>query len=184
MDIVLKAIEVATKAHKGQRRKSNDMDYIAHPMSVGMLLKEHRLDNFIVSAGILHDVIEDTDYTYKDLEEIFGTEVATMVKDVSEVDKSVSWEERKEQYISHLKNKASHSSMYVCCADKVHNLSNLEEQLSRGVDVWGMFKRGKDKQSWFYTEVYQVLSTRMSVNHPLMKEYNRLLKSIFKVYVI
>lgn len=72
MDIVEYAIFFATKAHKGQRRKQKDVDMIFHPFTVGMILQRNGYDEDVVAAGILHDVVEDTQYTFDDIEREFG----------------------------------------------------------------------------------------------------------------
>ena len=66
------AILFATKAHDGQRRKTDNVDMIFHPFTVGMLLQRVGADEDTVIAGILHDVVEDTKYTLDDIENIFG----------------------------------------------------------------------------------------------------------------
>ena len=63
MNIELKAKEFAIKAHKGQVRKSDkEKPMIIHPINVGQILKQYGFDENVVSAGYLHDVVEDTSY--------------------------------------------------------------------------------------------------------------------------
>ena len=77
--LVKKAFELAHDAHKGVRRKSGE-PYILHPLAVARIAAEEiGLGSTGVAASLLHDVIEDTDYTYEDLEAIFGTKVAAIV---------------------------------------------------------------------------------------------------------
>ena len=63
MDKIEYAIYYATKAHKGQKRKMEDVDMIFHPFTVGMILQRNGQDEEVVAAGILHDVVEDTEKT-------------------------------------------------------------------------------------------------------------------------
>lgn len=65
------AILFATKAHDGQRRKTDNVDMIFHPFTVGMILQRAGMNEDTVIAGILHDVVEDTKYTINDIEKIF-----------------------------------------------------------------------------------------------------------------
>ena len=64
------AILFATKAHDGQRRKTDNVDMIFHPFTVGMMLKSYGMNDDCVMAGILHDVVEDTKYTIEDIKNI------------------------------------------------------------------------------------------------------------------
>ncbi|TLX75203.1 bifunctional (p)ppGpp synthetase/guanosine-3',5'-bis(diphosphate) 3'-pyrophosphohydrolase [Labilibacter sediminis] len=79
LKLVSKSFELARKAHKGVRRKSGE-PYILHPLAVARIVAEEiGLGSTGVAAALLHDVIEDTDYTYEDLEAMFGTKVASIV---------------------------------------------------------------------------------------------------------
>ena len=73
MNIELKAKEFAIKAHKGQVRKSDpEKPMIIHPINVAQILKQYEFDEKVISAGYLHDVVEDTFYELKDIKDIFG----------------------------------------------------------------------------------------------------------------
>ena len=89
------AIYYATKAHKNQRRKIEDIDMIFHPYTVGMILQRHGCDENIVAAGILHDVVEDTPHTFEDIEEEFGKEIRDYVYDSSEAPIPITLESAK-----------------------------------------------------------------------------------------
>lgn len=96
MNIELKAKEFAIKAHKGQVRKSDkEKPMIIHPINVGQILKQYGFDENVVSAGYLHDVVEDTSYEIEDIKDNFNDDIASLVYGASEPDKSLSWEERK-----------------------------------------------------------------------------------------
>ena len=97
------AILFATKAHDGQRRKTDNVDMIFHPFTVGMLLQKSGMSEETVIAGILHDVVEDTKYTIEDIEKIFGTNVKNIVEEVTE-NKKLEWKERKKEAIEKIKN--------------------------------------------------------------------------------
>lgn len=117
------AIYFATKAHKGQTRKSEDVDMIFHPFTVGMILQRNGCDEDVVCAGILHDVVEDTPYSFDDIEKIFGKTVRNYVYDASEPDKSLEWEDRKIHTIEHIKTSPLGSKFIVAC-DKISNLTD------------------------------------------------------------
>jgi len=78
LDMIRKAYERASMAHQGQRRESGEA-YIQHSLSVASKLTELRLDASTVAAGLLHDVVEDSDASIRDLEREFGSEVARLV---------------------------------------------------------------------------------------------------------
>jgi len=70
----------ATEAHKGQTRKYTGEDYIVHPISVSKLVKKHGGSEIQQAGALLHDVVEDTQYTLADINANFGSQVATLVK--------------------------------------------------------------------------------------------------------
>ncbi|MFP3499856.1 HD domain-containing protein, partial [Pseudomonas sp. SIMBA_059] len=83
----------------------------------------------------LHDTIEDTDATYEQIVQEFGERVANLVLAASEHDKSLPWEERKQQTINSLST-ASLEEIQIIIADKLHNLRSIREELERqGDDV-------------------------------------------------
>ncbi len=85
LKLVTKAFELARDAHKGVRRKSGE-PYILHPLAVARVVSEEiGLGSTGVAAALLHDVIEDTDYTYEDLEQIFGQKVASIVEGLTKL---------------------------------------------------------------------------------------------------
>ena len=85
-DMIKRAYEYSSKAHSGQKRKSGD-PYFIHPASVAGIITELRLDTASVCAGLLHDVVEDTLATTKDIEREFGNEIASLVDGVTKLGK-------------------------------------------------------------------------------------------------
>ena len=83
-DLLRKAVLFITDAHKGQFRKSG-MPYTEHPLEVAKILADLQLDTASVLAGLLHDVVEDTPHTLKELTEMFGEETAFMVDAVTKI---------------------------------------------------------------------------------------------------
>ncbi len=81
---VLRAVEVAKKAHEGQLRKTGE-PYIVHPLAVKKILEEWGMDEDTIIAGILHDTVEDTDLTLDDIRKEFGESVAFLVDGVTKL---------------------------------------------------------------------------------------------------
>ncbi|WP_029137280.1 RelA/SpoT family protein [Nakamurella lactea] len=86
LKLLQRAYEVAEKAHRGQFRKSGD-PYITHPLAVATILADLGMDSTTLVAALLHDTVEDTPYTYADVEREFGSEVAHLVDGVTKLDK-------------------------------------------------------------------------------------------------
>ncbi len=84
--LIEKAFEFAKTAHDGQKRLSGE-EYLFHPLHVAYFLSELGLDAATVAAGILHDTIEDTSVTYKDIEKEFGKDIAFLVEGVTKLSK-------------------------------------------------------------------------------------------------
>src|SRR6476620_11696544 len=85
-EMIKRADEFSSKADTGQKRKSGD-PYFIHPASVAAIITELRLDTASVCAGLLHDVVEDTLATTKDIEREFGGEIASLVDGVTKLGK-------------------------------------------------------------------------------------------------
>ena len=177
MDQIEYAIYFATKAHKGQRRKQEDIDMIFHPFTVGMILQRCGCDENIVTAGILHDVVEDTEYTFEDIEKEFGREVKEYVYDASEPDKSLEWKERKQHTIDHIKNAPLGSKLIVAC-DKISNLEDAWGNINKyGEDK--VLARNPEEQKWYYTSIYQSCIENEDKNHPIFLRYKNVLEKIW-----
>ncbi len=151
--ILHRAILFATKAHEGQNRKGTDIPYISHPFEVAQILTSAGCDTALIVAGLLHDVLEDTDETSETIEKEFGPLVLSLIQSNSE-DKSRSWEERKQHTIDYMTESASLEELLLACADKLSNLRSIKaDYLEYGDDVWSRFNRGKEQQSWYYSKL-------------------------------
>ena len=175
--MVQKAIDFATKVHEGQYRKGTDRPYIVHPMEVGKIVSTMTQDEEIISAAILHDTIEDTDVTYEDLKQEFGTRVADLVAAESE-DKSKTWIERKGHTLEHLKT-ASQAEKILTMADKLSNIRSMaRDYLLVGEELWQRFNmKDREKQAWYYTSMIDLLKDLNET--PEYQEYVRLCGKVF-----
>lgn len=156
--LVDQAIGFAARAHDGQRRKTGNLPYIAHPMGVAMILQAMGCAETVVAAGLLHDVVEDTAVTLEEVRRRFGGEVAEIVALVTEPPKADNqWEARKQHAITILRE-APLEAKLVAAADKYHNLSHtLHTRRRQGATVWENFGRGKRRQAWYYRTVLESL---------------------------
>ena len=83
-DIIEKAYNFALKAHSGQKRFSGE-PYITHPLEVGIILADLKLDTTTITAALLHDTVEDTGITLEDIEKEFNEEIAQLVNGVTKI---------------------------------------------------------------------------------------------------
>lgn len=128
--VVEQAIRLAAVAHQSQKRKSSGIPYIAHPMGVCLILmKAGFQEEAILAAAVLHDVVEDTEFTLEELAKNFSEEVILYVEEMTEVKESTpgkkrSWQERKLEHIEVMRQ-ASLGSRAIELADKLHNLEAM-----------------------------------------------------------
>ena len=177
MDKIEYAIYYATKAHKGQKRKMEDVDMIFHPFTVGMILQRNGQDEEVVAAGILHDVVEDTEKTFEDIEKDFGKKIRDYVYDASEPDKTLPWKDRKEHTINHIKNAPLGSKLIVAC-DKIRNLEDALANIKKyGKD--NVLSRNPEEQRWYYTSVYESCIYGVDKNNEIFKRYKNILEQLF-----
>lgn len=128
------AIDIATNAHKGQKRKSGE-PYIIHPISVASTLVDWGMDIDSVLAGILHDTVEDTPTTLEEIESLFGKDVAFLVDGVTKVSQARAGMQDLEQYLPQTKDNLSKlliavgqdvRVIIIKLADRLHNLETLQ----------------------------------------------------------
>ena len=82
--MIEKAYKLADEAHKGQKRKSGE-PYIIHPICVGIILAELEMDKETIVAGLLHDIVEDTEVTKEEIAKEFSAEIALLVDGVTKL---------------------------------------------------------------------------------------------------
>jgi len=117
--LVDKALEFASEKHKGQLDDQGRPYFFAHIVQVHSILKDVTDDEEVLCAGILHDVIEDTDTSYEDLIKEFNKPIADLVRELTQ---QGSWETG--YYFPHLKTR---KAVMVKFADRLSNLSRMDD---------------------------------------------------------
>ena len=126
VDIITKAFNFARQAHKGVRRLSGE-PYIMHPIAVAQIAcEEVGLGSTSICAALLHDVVEDTDYTTEDIENIFGPKIAQIVDGLTKISGGIFGEQASAQAENFKKLLLTMSLIKIC--DRLHNMRTLESQ--------------------------------------------------------
>jgi (p)ppGpp synthase/HD superfamily hydrolase len=125
------ALAFADERHAGQTRDLDSIPFVTHPVEVACLLHEAGYSDQVVAAGVLHDVLEDTDVERTELEQRFGREVAELVEAVTDDPTIEDHAERKAALRRQVAN-AGESAAAVFAADKVSKARELRVRVSRG----------------------------------------------------
>jgi GTP pyrophosphokinase len=150
-----RAYQVAEKYHRGQRRKSGD-PYITHPLSVTTILAELGMDVPTLCAGLLHDTVEDTDYSLDMLRRDFGDTVALLVDGVTKLDKVKLGEAAQAETVRKMVVAMARDIrvLVIKLADRLHNMRTMR-----------YMKREKQEQKSRETlEIYAPLAHRLGMN--------------------
>jgi|GEM_PF-349519 (p)ppGpp synthase/HD superfamily hydrolase len=181
-----KALEIAAQWHDGTYRKGSSphqppfmlpnqenpkVPVITHLAGVAMILLRTGWDDETVAAGLLHDTLEDANKAQQnlsktELEEAIGKNIANIVAEVSEqkTDSSgakLSWKERKEAYIAHLKETGNFRAVAVSLADKINNIRTMNNTIAAGINPFKAstdreaLKAGPAEQIWYFTSVIE-----------------------------
>jgi len=161
---VERALHLVIDAHDGQVRKGDARSpYVVHPLHVAMMLSRWGMDEDVIVAGLLHDVVEDCeDWTVERVEAEFGAHIATIVDELTE-DKSQTWEQRKQAGIDGVDGMSPQAAT-VKAADKLHNLESLLAELRAAADpanVWKNFKGGRSGTLRVAGEMVEALRRRV-----------------------
>ena len=126
---ILSAYQLAEKAHAGQKRSSGE-PYIIHPLAVADILLDLGMDTDTICVGLLHDVVEDTEYTLDDIRKKFGQDVAMLVDGVTKLNRIPIFDKEQQQAenVRKILLAMSHDIrvMIIKLADRIHNMRTLK----------------------------------------------------------
>ena len=128
LDMIRKAYMLAFEKHFGVKRKSGE-DYIIHPLNVAYILTEIYADAKTIQAALLHDVVEDTDVTIEEIEEMFGSEVALLVNGVTKINRLNFQGDNEAMIANHRKILVGLTEdvrvIIIKLADRLHNMRTI-----------------------------------------------------------
>ena len=132
VDLITKAFNFARQAHKGVRRLSGE-PYIMHPIAVAQIAcSEIGLGSTSICSALLHDVVEDTDYTVEDIENIFGSKIAQIVDGLTKISGGIFGEQASAQAENFKKLLLTMSDdirvILIKICDRLHNMRTLDSQ--------------------------------------------------------
>ena len=153
--IIERAYMVAEFAHQGQLRKSGE-PYITHPIAVSQILADLGIGPITIAAALLHDTVEDTDYTLAQLQKDFGDEIASLVDGVTKLDKVKFGEHAQAETVRKMVISMSKDIrvLVIKLADRLHNAR-----------TWGFVEAEKAKKKAQETlEIYAPLAHRLGIS--------------------
>lgn len=129
IELIKKAYDFGELHHRGQKRNSGE-DYFIHPIAVAKKLSEMKLDDQTICAGLMHDVLEDTDVTRDQMAEVFGEEITFLVDGVTKL-KNLNYTSREEKQAENIRKMVMAMSndvrvVLIKLSDRLHNMRTLE----------------------------------------------------------
>lgn len=210
LSLIEKAYNIAEKYHAGQLRKSGE-EYFIHPVEVAKILIELEMDDATIIAGLLHDVLEDTDYTYEQLKNDFGDEIAMLVEGVTKLGTLV-YESKEERQAENLRKMFLAMSkdirvLIIKLADRLHNMRTINymderkirEKCLETIEIYAPLahRLGISKIKWeledisfrylephAYYDLYEKVKKKRSERENIINEVIEELKSEIKLHNI
>lgn len=164
-----RALRVAGTAHAGQHRKGTEIPYLVHPLAVVLILTRAGVDDDeTLAAAILHDVVEDTDWTLERLQNEFPSRVVELVAALSEQKTNadgqpIPWEQRKREHLQRLCS-SSPAARAIALADKLHNARSLLYDARSGSVCWERFNAPRER----ILDRYRQAADRLSGDTPVL----------------
>lgn len=157
LEAIIKAYNFAEASHRGQLRNSGEA-YFVHPFNVAMILADLNMDEATIAAGLLHDVLEDTNVTYETLVGKFGEEIANLVDGVTKL-KKLKYKTKQENQAENLRKMVLAMAkdirvIIIKLADRLHNMRTLEY----------MSEEKKKEKALETLEIYAPLAHRLGIS--------------------
>ena len=178
------ALRYAGECHRGMVRKGSGAPYMLHPMEVAEILFTMTNDSEVLSAGLLHDTIEDTPATEEDIRSRFGDRVANLImteteKKYPDLPPDETWQRRKEESLAVLRDATDPAVKMLWLADKLSNMRSFHRQYrERGADMWLVYhQHDPQKHEWYYRKIAGY--TSVLAPYDAYREYLSLLDQIF-----
>jgi (p)ppGpp synthase/HD superfamily hydrolase len=179
------AIRAAAVLHDGQTRKGVEpYPYVTHLISVAFMLSDYGANEETIVAGLLHDTLEDTNYTPEELEADFGSNVREIVEGVTDAlhaeREQYTWKQRQERYLKTLAL-APKPSLMIAAADKIHNMRSIVEEYSdRPALFFKHFGRSIDDLTEKYNALKLLFHERLDGG--IVKEYDHV-HALFETFL-
>ncbi|MEX0918176.1 MAG: HD domain-containing protein [Candidatus Paceibacterota bacterium] len=172
---VEQAIRAATILHRDQVRKGVvPIPYSTHLIAVALIVADYSKSEDAFIGALLHDTLEDTDYTEDELRQDFGDKVLSIVKAVSEPrdteEEPHTWQERKKAYAKQLKT-APEEALLIAAADKIHNMrTTVEEYFTDHKRFMKDFGGSIEERALMYQDISNTLNNRLQ--NDIVGEFN------------
>ena len=184
MNIFDEAINFAVAAHNGMYRKEGETPYILHPMEAAVIAGTMTNEPEIIAAAILHDTVEDTAVTLKEIKDRFGNRIAHLVSSETENKREdfppdLTWQIRKEESLEVLRNTDDIGVKILWLSDKLSNMRSFYRKYKKcGDALWQNFnQKDKNKQFWYYNTIADLLIDLKE--YEAWKEYKWLINKVF-----
>lgn len=180
------AIKAAALLHSEQLRKGDiPLPYITHLVAVTIILRDYTKDEDTLVAALLHDTLEDTDYTAEEMTKDFGKKVTTIVNALTEPTyerkTKLNWIEKKKAYAEQLR-KGPIEAVYVAAADKCHNFRSIVDDYYQNHNSF-LRDFGSDLEGRM--EAYQTISNAINnrLKDGIVHEFNHTFES-YKNFIL
>ena len=169
LHIMEEAIIYATIMYQGKLHEFRNTPFILHPLEVAQILSTMSADEELITAGILHGVVDDTVGTLEEIEKRFGKRAAFLVSSVSdrgeaEKEPDATWKQRREESLRALKNSADVGVKMLRLADTLADIRALAGSYSeRGEELWQTLAQSDSAaQCWYYRSVAEYLELSLN----------------------
>ena len=185
MELVSEAIAFAVKAHDGMRRKKSDVPYILHPMEAAVIVSTMTESQEVISAAVLHDVVEDADISIDEIELRFGKRVRELVSSETEdkradLPPTETWRIRKEESLKVLASTDDLDVLILWLGDKLANMRAIyRDWKAEGNNLWQKFnQKDPTEQAWYYQSIVKL--TERLAHTSAWLEYKTLTEIVFE----